>query len=47
MLRVILGETMEHKRFFDQAIAGRSDLLGRHPDGAETTGHVLPTRWIE
>ena len=29
MLRVILGETMEAKRFFDQMAAGRTDLLGR------------------
>ena len=47
MLDVILGETLEHKRFFDQAVAGRSDLLGRRADGAGTGGGVLPTRWIE
>ena len=47
LLRVILGETLEHKRFFDQAIAGRSDLLGRRADGAGTGGGVLPVRWIE
>jgi hypothetical protein len=47
MLRVILGETMEHKRFFDQAIAGREDLLGRRADGAGTDGAVMPTRWVE
>jgi hypothetical protein len=47
MLNVILGETLEHKRFFDQALAGRSDLLGRRADGAGTGGGVLPTRWIE
>jgi hypothetical protein len=47
MMRVILGETLEHKRFFDQALAGRSDLLGRRPDGAGTPGVVLPTRWVE
>jgi hypothetical protein len=47
MLRVILGETLEQKRFFDQALAGRVDLLGRHADGAGTRGSVLPTRWIE
>jgi hypothetical protein len=47
MLNVILGETLEHKRFFEQAIAGRSDLLGRRADGAGTGGGVLPTRWIE
>jgi hypothetical protein len=47
MLNVILGETLEHKRFFEQALAGRSDLLGRRADGAGTGGGVLPTRWIE
>jgi hypothetical protein len=47
MLRVILGETLEHKRFFDQALAGRSDLLGRRADGAGTGGGVLSTRWVE
>jgi hypothetical protein len=47
LLRVILGETLEHRRFFDQALAGRSDLLGRHADGAGTSGVVLPTRWVE
>ena len=48
MLRVILGETLEHKRFFDQALAGNTDLLGRRPDHVgERVGHVLPTRWIE
>ena len=46
MLRVILGETLEHKRFFDQALAGRLDLLGRAADGARTAGAVMPTRWV-
>ena len=47
MLRVILGETLEHKRFFEQALAGREDLLGRRTDGATRVGEVLPTRWVE
>lgn len=47
MLRVILGETLEHKRFFELALAGRDDLLGRRPDGIGTGGGVLPTRWVE
>ena len=46
MLRVILGETLEHQRFFEQALAGRSDLLGPRADGAGTGGGVLPTRWV-
>jgi hypothetical protein len=47
MLRVILGETLEHKRFFDQMLAGRLDLLGRAADGARTAGAVIATRWVE
>jgi len=47
MLRLMLGEVLEHKRFFDQALAGRTDLLGRRTDGAGTPGVVLPTRWVE
>jgi hypothetical protein len=47
MLRVILGETLEHLRFFEQALAGRTDLLGRRADGAGTGGGVLARRWIE
>ena len=46
MLEVILGETIEARRFFDQMVAGRSDLLGRSADGARTQGAVLPTRWV-
>jgi hypothetical protein len=46
MLNLLLGETLEHKRFFDMAYAGRTDLLGRRADGAGTGGGVLPTRWV-
>jgi hypothetical protein len=46
MLNVILGEVAEQKRFFDLALAGRDDLLGRRADGAGTGGGVLPTRWV-
>ncbi len=47
MLRVILGETLEQKRFFEQAQAGREDLLGRRPDGVGTGGGVMSSRWVE
>src|SRR5688572_15937505 len=48
MLRVILGETLEQKRFFEQALAGRTDLLGRRTDAVgQRVGEVLSTRWIE
>jgi hypothetical protein len=48
MLALVLGETLEQKRFFEQALAGRTDLLGRR--GASlgpAHGEVLPSRWIE
>lgn len=47
MLKVVLGETMEHKRFFDQAAAGRTDLLGTHLAINERSGVVAGTRWME
>jgi hypothetical protein len=48
MLRVIIGETLEQKRFFDQALAGRQDLLGRRGEQVGPShGEVLPSRWIE
>lgn len=48
MLRVILGETREQERFFEQALAGRTDLLGRRGSAAGLAhGEVLPARWIE
>lgn len=50
MLQVILGEALEHKRFFDQIAAGRDDVLGRRSNGPGRDGTgdgVLPVRWIE
>ncbi len=48
MLRVILGETMEQKRFYDQALEGQLDLLGRRTDQVgPRVGRVLPSRWVE
>ena len=48
MLNVILGEILEQKRFFEQALAGRTDLLGRRGEQLEPShGTVLPARWIE
>jgi rubrerythrin len=47
MLTVILGEMREHQRFFEQADAGRTDLLGRRTIGSEPVGGVLPARWVE
>ncbi len=47
MLHVVLGEMSEQKRLFDQALAGRTDLLGRRTSPSTASGRVLPTRWIE
>ena len=46
MLRVVIGETLEARRFFEQMAGGRTDLLGRSADGARTAGVVLPVRWV-
>jgi bacterioferritin (cytochrome b1) len=46
LLRVILGETLEQQRFFEQALAGREDLLGRRADGAGTGDGVMRDRWV-
>lgn len=47
LLRLILGEMREHQRFFDLALEGRDDLLGRRLPGASTGDGVLPVRWVE
>jgi hypothetical protein len=47
MLHVIIGETAEHQRLFEQAGAGLEDVLGRRTSGSERIGGVLPTRWVE
>ena len=47
MLNVILGESVEHQRLFEQAAAGFEDLLGRRTGGVARVGGVLPTRWVE
>jgi hypothetical protein len=47
MLNVVLGESMEHRRFFEQAASGLEDLLGRRTGGVHRQGSVLPTRWME
>ncbi len=50
MVGVILGETLEQKRFFDQMLAGREDLLGRRANGAGSPGTgdgVMGVRWVE
>jgi hypothetical protein len=49
LIRVIIGETLEQKRFFEQMLAGRDDLLGRRANGPGPSGTgdgVLPVRWL-
>jgi hypothetical protein len=47
MMSVILGESLEHRRLFEQAASGFEDVLGRRTDGAARVGRVLPSRWQE
>ena len=48
MVNLMLGETLEQQRFFEHALAGRADLLGRRSSsGAPPAGEVLPARWLE
>jgi hypothetical protein len=47
LLRVVLGETLESLRFFEQAASGRVDLLGRRGPGlGPAHGEVLSSRWV-
>jgi hypothetical protein len=49
MMQVVLGETLEQKRFFDQMLSGRDDLLGRRSNGPGSPGTgdgVMPVRWV-
>jgi hypothetical protein len=46
MLRVILGEMIEHGRLFEQASQGRTDIIGTHLAINERRGQVMDTRWI-
>ena len=47
MLLVVMGETREHQRLFEQAAAGMEDVLGRRTGGVARVGAVLPDRWQE
>lgn len=47
MLKVVLGEMLEHTRLFNQAAAGRTDLIGTHLPINERRGVVANTRWME
>jgi len=45
MLKVILGEMLEHKRLFDQAAAGNRNLIGKSLEINDHTGDVMTSRW--
>lgn len=47
MLKVVLGEMLEHRRLFDQAAAGRKDLIGTSLAINDHTGVVMSARWTE
>jgi hypothetical protein len=43
---VILGETLEHKRLFEQAAAGRKDLIGKSLEINDHSGDVMSARFV-
>jgi hypothetical protein len=47
MLNVVLGESREHQRLFEQAASGFEDVLGKRTFDALRVGAVLPSRWQE
>ena len=47
MVQVILGETLEHQRFFAQIAQGNEQVLGTRMRGAGTGNGVMGVRWIE
>ena len=46
MLKVILGEMLEHKRLFDQAAEGRKDLIGTSLEINDHSGDVMAVRFV-
>ena len=45
MLKVILGEMLEHKRLFDQAASGNRELIGKSLEINDHSGAVMANRW--
>jgi Mn-containing catalase len=45
MLKVILGEMLEHKRLFDQAASGNRNLIGTSLEINDHSGDVMASRW--
>ena len=46
MLKVILGEMLEHKRLFDQAAAGNKNLIGTSLAINDHSGDVMSERFV-
>ena len=46
MLGVIMGETLEHARLFEQCAAGRKDVIGKSLEINDHTGDVMPVRFV-
>jgi hypothetical protein len=46
MLSVMLGEMLEHKRLFEQAAAGRKDVIGKSLAINDHTGDVMRVRFV-
>ena len=46
MLKVILGEMLEHKRLFDQAAAGNKNLIGTSLEINDHSGDVMSERFV-
>jgi hypothetical protein len=42
---VMLGEMLEHQRLFEQAAAGRRDLIGTSLAINDHSGAVMSARW--
>ena len=45
MLKVMLGEMLEHKRLFDQAASGNRNLIGKSLAINDHSGDVMASRW--
>lgn len=46
MLKVVLGEMLEHKRLFEQCAAGRHDVIGKSLDINDHSGAVMGVRFV-
>ena len=46
LLKVVLGEMLEQKRLFEQAAAGRHDVIGKSLDINDHSGQVMAARFV-